>query len=210
MSPKEILRGKIKNLLGTVPREDFIFQGVKAAALLRSSSIWPKYSSIFLFLSINSEIDTSALIKTSLSEGKKVFAPRTDAERLTFYRILSPDGPWTKGPFGIREPEAVKPAGMGLADPASAAPGDFPALILTPGLAFDAKGMRLGRGGGYYDRFFSELDAVTREYLALGLCMDFQIVDTVPAGENDRKMNGLLTGKELIVNTIEEENRWEK
>ena len=199
MSPKEILRGKIKNLSISIPPEDFVFQGEKAAALLRSSPIWPRYSTVFLFLSINSEIDTRPLIETSLRDGKKVFAPRVEADRLVFYRILSPDGPWTKGPFGIRQPEAAKPADMKSADHGSAGTGDFPALILTPGMAFDSFLMRLGRGGGYYDRFFSELDAAGRQYTALGLCMDYQLVDKVPAGENDKRMNGLLTAKELIM-----------
>ena len=197
MSPKEKLRGKIKNLLKTIPEEDFIIQGKKAAVHLRSSFIWPRYSTIFLFLSISSEIDTRSLIETALSDGKKVFAPKTEADRLIFYRILSPDGPWTRGPFGIREPEASGPKGDSHLFPAE--DGDFPALILAPGMAFDHEGKRLGRGGGHYDRFFAELDALGRNYLAVGLCMDFQLVAQVPAGENDKKMNGLLTGKELIV-----------
>ena len=189
MSPKEILRGKIKNLLKSIPPEDFVRQGEKAAALLRPSPIWSEYSTVFLFLSINSEIDTRPLIETSLSDGKKVFVPKAEAERLVFYPVLSPDGPWTKGPFGIRAPETVKPAGARA----------YPALILTPGLAFDAEGMRLGRGGGYYDRFFSELDARGRQYFAIGLCMDFQLVDKVPMEERDKKMNGLLTGEKFIL-----------
>ena len=80
-----------------------------------------------------------------------------------------------------------------------AAGGDFPTLVLTPGLAFDREGRRLGRGAGYYDRFFAELDKDSREYTALGLCMDFQIVEKVPVEPNDKKMDGLLTGTELIL-----------
>jgi len=193
MSPKELLRGEIKKHLNTVSGEEFLLQGAGAAALLCSSPVWLRYEAVFLFLSIkNSEIDTQSLLITALKEGKKAFAPRVEGSRLVFYPVLSADGPWRKGPFGLREPEVPpgEPNGEGPFK-------DFPALILTPGLAFDREGRRLGRGGGYYDRFFAELDEAHREYFALGLCMDFQVVDEVPTGAQDKKMNGLLTKTEL-------------
>ena len=188
MSPKEALRGEIKRIQEKTAREEFSSQGAAAALLLRASPNWQRYKTVFLFLSIKSEIDTWPLLKAALGEGKKVFAPRVESQKLAFYRLSSLDGPWHRGPFGIREPDAGSKA---------AAAQDFPALILAPGLAFDREGRRLGRGGGYYDRFFAEIDGEGREYSALGLCMDFQIVSRVPAGENDKTMNGVLTGKEL-------------
>jgi len=194
MTPKEILRGEIKRQLKTVSGEEFRSQGASAAAFLCSSLLWPRYKTIFLFLSMNSEIDTRPLLEAALKEGKKVFAPRVEAQGLVFCPICSPDGPWHKGPFGIREPPGPSPV---YGEEGSVSPGDFPALILAPGLAFDKAGNRLGRGGGFYDRFFTELDEAGREYMALGLCVDFQIFNRVPAGERDKKMNGLLTGSEL-------------
>ena len=212
MPPKEILREKVKKQLAGISREDFHAQGACAAASLRSSGVWSSYTTIFLFLSMRSEIDTQPLLELALKEGKKVFAPRVEAysgtgedkikDRLVFYPVLSPDGPWDRGPFGIREPAAVDSAGENSGSPCrvkgkGAEAGDFPALILVPGIAFDRKGNRLGRGGGYYDRFFAELDNEGRQYCALGLCMDFQISGEVPSGDQDKKMNGFLTGKEL-------------
>ena len=197
MSPKELLRGEIKKHLKTVDKGEFRSQGAEAAVLLRSSPLWTRYKTVFLFLSMNSEIDTQPLLETALKEGKQVFVPVVEARRLVFCPLLSPDGPWRKGPFGIREPSGppAEKSGEG-----TAALKAFPALILAPGLAFDREGNRLGRGGGYYDRFFAELDGAGREYTALGLCMDFQIVGRVPAGENDKKMDGFLTGIELTLN----------
>jgi len=145
------------------------------------------------------EIDTRPLLMAALNEKKKIFIPRVEKEtstggiksgsRIAFYSITSLEGPWQTGPFGIREPASGKPPET----------GDFPALILTPGLAFDREGNRLGRGAGYYDRFFAELDNEGKHYLALGLCLNFQVIPLVPAGKNDKKMNGLLTGKELTI-----------
>ena len=185
--------------------KDFRSQGAAAAAFLRSSPLWPRYGTIFLFLSMNSEIDTMPLLETALKEGKKVFAPRVEAEgdknstdKLVFYPVLSSDGPWQKGPFGILEPAALPEAAAGRSDE-GAAYERFPALVIVPGLAFDRAGNRLGRGGGYYDRFLAELDEAGRQYISLGLCMDFQIVSQVPVERNDKKVNGILTGKELTI-----------
>ena len=189
ISEKEQLRKKIKTRLSTVSAEEFRLQGASVAALLRSSPIWSRYGSIFLFLSMNREIDTQAILEAALKEGKKVFAPKVNAQSLTFCRILSAEGPWRKGPFGLREPAS---------DESEAAA--FPALILTPALAFDREGNRLGRGAAYYDRLFAELDKDKREYFALGLCMDFQLVNSVPVEVHDKKMHGILTGTGLYIN----------
>ena len=194
MSAKEKLRGEIKNRLKNVSPEEFGIQGRVAASLLCSSSVWPPYKTVFLFLSMNSEIETLPLIKASLEDGKKVFAPRIEAEKLAFCRVLSADGPWRQGPFGTREPFGQESGG---GEPVETE--DFPALVIAPGIAFDRKGNRLGRGRGYYDRFFAELDSSGREYTAFGLCMDFQLVEEVPVSENDKQMDGIVTGKELYL-----------
>jgi 5-formyltetrahydrofolate cyclo-ligase len=192
MSGKESLRAEIKTRLKNVSPEEFDLQGVNAVPHLRSSYIWSKYKTVFIFLSMNSEIETRPLLESSLNDGKKVFAPKAKAEGLIFYHVLSPLGPWLKGPFGIREPIVE---GLGNTKPAGEE--DFPAIIVTPGLAFDRAGNRLGRGKGFYDRFFAKLDSECREYFALGLCMDFQLADHVPVLKNDKQMNGILTEKEL-------------
>ena len=187
---KEELRALIKERLKNTPEKEFAAQGGYAAALLRSSPLWSQYKTILLFLSMNGEIDTWPLLEAALEDGKKVFAPKTEAKNLVFCPVLSADGPWHTGPFGIREP--LSPAEAPARYRADAA--DFPALILTPGLAFDREGNRLGRGGGYYDRFFAGLDAAGMEYFALGFCMDFQLVEKVPAKMTDKQMHGILSG----------------
>jgi 5-formyltetrahydrofolate cyclo-ligase len=103
-------------------------------------------------------------------------------------------GPGLTGRFGVREPEPKRPL----------AAADFPALILCPGLAFDRRGRRLGRGRGFYDRFFAALDQSAGEsarpgFTALGFCMDCQIVDSVPVDRRDRAVGGIITEKRLLL-----------
>lgn len=203
VASKGQIRSEIKKTLKNTKSGAFSAQGEAAAARLRDSPIWPEVEAIFLFLSMKSEIDTQALIKMALEDRKKVFAPKVECEKLIFLPILTANGPWQTGQFGIREP-MEEPREKGRPD--SAASDNIPAirnretlLIIAPGLAFDREGNRLGRGKGYYDRFFAEMDTDGRKYAAIGLCMDFQLFEKVPAGRHDKKMHGILTGREMIL-----------
>ena len=60
-------------------------------------------------------------------------------------------------------------------------------------LAFDSSCWRLGYGGGFYDRTLSGLRAVGRHVVALGIAYDGQLVDKVPTGSYDMRLDGVLT-----------------
>ncbi len=66
--------------------------------------------------------------------------------------------------------------------------GDYD-LIVVPGVAFDRKGNRIGRGRGYYDRFLCKHLNVKR----IGICFDFQLVDEVPTEPNDIRMDEVIS-----------------
>lgn len=59
----------------------------------------------------------------------------------------------------------------------------FPKVLLVPGLAFTKKGGRLGRGGGYYDQYLNN-----HEVLKIGVCLEEQIVPSLPEEEHDQRM----------------------
>jgi 5-formyltetrahydrofolate cyclo-ligase len=94
------------------------------------------------------------------------------------------------GPLGIREPAPLEPSG----------PADFPALIVVPGLAFDRQGRRLGRGGGYYDRFLTAIEGTCPGTAGriIGLCVPSQIVREVPVEPWDHRVDGVCTGEQLL------------
>jgi 5-formyltetrahydrofolate cyclo-ligase len=207
---KSALRRELKARLAALPPEVFSLAGRRAAGRLPQHPLWRQYGSFLLFLSLKDEIDTRPILEAAFAAGKKVFAPRIEFQDkegparprgdLVFYRIF-PSGTngaaWREGPFGIREPLPAPETRLRS--------GDFPALILAPGLAFDPQGRRLGRGGGCYDRFFAALDrgktsafpegsAAALPYTALGLCMDFQLVPLVPAEPWDKQMDAVFSG----------------
>ena len=146
-------------------------------------------------MSLKSEINTLPLIETALNENKKLFLPRVEkdktkqSDKITFYRINANDlhrlDSWSRSSFGIREPFPTEPL----------RPDDFPALIFTPGLAFDREGNRLGHGRAYYDRFFGEIKDLV--FTAAGLCMEPQLVPSVPVDEWDQKIDSLFAEPEF-------------
>jgi 5-formyltetrahydrofolate cyclo-ligase len=191
MISKQELRVKLRVDLKSLPSGCFYDEGRRAAELIGTFPPWREARQILLFLSLPDEIDTAPLLDLALSRGKEVFAPKIERDRIRFFRIASCHGPWETGPCGIREPaDGLAEAGKG----ATAGP----TLIVTPGLAFDRQGRRLGRGKGYYDRFFAALDKDAMGYYALGLCLKCQILPRVPAESLDKTMNAVCTGEELF------------
>jgi 5-formyltetrahydrofolate cyclo-ligase len=214
---KSALRQEIKQRLAQIPEERFREAGQKAAITIPNSPLWQNFQTILLFMSIyDEEIDTLPLMEAALRDNKKLFLPRIEEQNqkssLRFYRVTAKDlvsldsavpplqdpffpdrggslfplnfssisdNPWEMNSFGIMEPVPKDPL----------APADFPALIITPGLAFDRQGNRLGRGKGFYDRFLKELKGL--EYKAAGLCIDIQVVPAVPVEQWDRKVDFL-------------------
>ena len=195
MSPKDELRRSLRASLRALPQAHFSRAGAGAAELLRASPLWGRFQSLLCFFSMKDEIDTTPLLQKALTGGKRVFAPAILGEGLGFYRIFNTEDR-RPGPAGTWEPAGKSPAPLGA--------GDFPALVITPGLGFDLVGGRLGRGRAYYDRFFAGLAegrALTegREagralgVFALGFCLEAQLVPRIPMEAWDWPMDGLCT-----------------
>lgn len=65
------------------------------------------------------------------------------------------------------------------------------AVIIVPGMAYDAMGHRLGRGKGYYDRFLSEL----KDNYKIGICFPWQMAENLPVESHDMRVNEVLTAE---------------
>lgn len=85
--------------------------------------------------------------------------------------------------------QALRPDLVGSAAPLADAPELAPDLIITPLLAFDKYGHRLGQGGGYYDRTF----AVCPDAARVGLAWAAQEIERLPAEGHDIALHGVLT-----------------
>jgi 5-formyltetrahydrofolate cyclo-ligase len=143
-------------------------------------------SVLMAFLSLPHEVDSTPIVLRAWQLGKSVVVPKSAVgrRRLIPYQIETLDTGLTVGPFGIPEPIDGTP---------------FPLpdihLVIVPGLAFDRRGHRLGKGAGFYDRFLREHGFTG---IKVGLGFAEQVVEQVPAEEHDVPLDILVTDREVI------------
>lgn len=152
-------------------------------ALLETGS----YRTIGAYSSFGKEVGTEALIRRLLAAGHQVALPvvsRQPSLKKMDFRLVEQVEALVPGVFGILEPQQGKVV--------------FPEeleIMLLPGLAFSRTGERLGRGGGYYDRYLAKLPP---EVLKIGLAFSEQIAEALPTEEHDLKVDMVITEKEVI------------
>ncbi|MDR0383582.1 MAG: 5-formyltetrahydrofolate cyclo-ligase [Spirochaetaceae bacterium] len=190
MTKKE-LRGIMKRQLNALPKERFSEEGALAAKRLADTRLWKSYGRVLIYLPMPDELDTRALLDIAFSENKDVYSPKVESDTsMRFFRVTRDEGSWVKGAFDIMEPAGREEDVF--------KPEEGAALVISPGLAFDRSGNRMGRGKGFYDRFYEKLFAISPDSACCALCLSCQIVDFVPTEEFDRKVNAICTKDEFI------------
>ena len=141
---------------------------------------------LLVFADLPEEVSTDALALEGLRRGITIVYPRTEHETrtMTLHRVTSLDQLRT-GRFGIREPV---PELCPMVEPEAID------AVLVPGLAWDRRGGRLGRGAGYYDRLFGH--AAWRGFRC-GIFFAFQEVDQVPTEPWDVPLQAVVTDREV-------------
>ncbi len=155
----------------------------KIAEHFINSPFFHDFDIYLCYVSIGSEVDTSIIIDSFLSMGKRVAVPHCKNGVMHFYEITSAEY-LVDGAYGI--PTADINISKKITDFTRA-------LCIVPALSFDKSGHRLGYGGGYYDRFLCDKTIDT-----LGLCYEKCISERLPAEEHDIKINSVLTENGFI------------
>ncbi len=136
-------------------------------------------ATVAAYVSVGSEPGTGPLLEALLATGRRVILP-----------VLLPDDDldWAvhAGPLHSARRGLLEPPGPTLGREAVATAD----VVLTPGLAVDRTGMRMGRGGGSYDRALGRVPVGT---FTCTLLHDGEIVDRVPAGPHDRAVTAAVT-----------------
>ena len=155
------------------------------AALALAGHVFPAQpqagaSIVSAFYPYKSEIDTRPLLGKLAADGWTTSLPI----------IIGPDQPlvfrrWYPG-------EPTIPGDMNIPRPRDEVPKVEPDVLIVPMLAFDAKGYRLGYGGGFYDRTIALLRS-KKKIIAIGAAYSAQQVDEVPHGEHDQPLDYVMT-----------------
>ena len=162
---KAQLRSEIQHTLLALQSESRERKSRRACQRLVAAEQFQNASTVMMFLSLPHEIDTSEAILSAWQLGKSVAGISTEAS-------------------GLPNPTTGLPVPFGDID-----------LVVTPALAFDRNGNRLGRGGGFYDKFFAH-DRL--KACRCGFAYAEQIVKTVPATDHDQTMDMVVTDDEII------------
>jgi len=150
---------------------------------------------IFAYVGVGWEVDTLPLIRQALAEGKAVAVPRwladataaaadsTQRRGMDVCLIRNVDDLRQDGETGFWEPLATAPL-------VSTSDIDF---IMIPCVACDEEGRRLGRGGGYYDRFLASASSVKA-----ALCRADVLQELIPVEAHDVPVDYVVTESRVI------------
>ena len=128
-------------------------------------------------------------MRSAVADGKVILLPRMiGTGRLEFACVHDLEG-LVLGRFGVREPPPS----------CAAQPLSGSSLVLVPGLAFDRRGGRLGRGAGYYDRALAPVRADGVRPLYFGIGFALQLVDSLPTAPHDVRVDGVVTEEEFLL-----------
>lgn len=155
--------------------EEVESESAAVIAIIEQAEWFKKAKNVMIYYPIRNEINLLPLFEKYKDE-KTFILPVTHRYSIELRKIESIEG-LKKGHFGIPEPQT--PTFQGKID-----------LILVPGVAFDKGGHRIGRGGGYYDRFLKRACRTKK----IGVGYDFQFKKSkLPVERHDVMMDGVVT-----------------
>ena len=187
---KKILRARIARLRDSLSGFDVgrLSRSIEERALLFAPYL--RARSVALYSPAGNEVATEAIREHAQKAGKKLFYPRIGAGMDFNLVLLGGREELRPGRYGILEP-----AGDGILQPGGPTSDEEGLVVFVPGIAFDLRGNRLGRGQGWYDRLLAALgDGAT----PIALAYEFQISDGIPAEAWDRKVDYIVTERRVI------------
>ena len=194
------VRRVMRRLRAGQPPEQARTRSAAAQARLMRWPLWAQARSVAMYVGVKGELATHDLLQAAWQAEKVVWLPRVrpDAPGLMDFAACSGLDQLRPGPLGLLEPlDSLPGVGPEMANAVNSGAGQpvfAPDLALLPGVAFDLAGGRLGYGGGYYDRFLAEALNCPR----VGLCFEFQLVESLPLAPWDQRVNYICTEERML------------
>lgn len=180
---KLTLRKQMRAVREALPATACDTRSTKAIERVLELDAFREASVVLAFASIRNEVRTRELMEAVWSAGRRLVLPRVVDEELEL-RLVARETALVEGAFSVPEPpgelERVEPGEIDFA--------------LVPALAIDARGYRIGYGGGYYDRLLPQLaNAAT-----CAIAYDFQLIAEMPELPFDVAVDWVVTDERLI------------
>jgi 5-formyltetrahydrofolate cyclo-ligase len=183
---KLALRDQLLTARGRLPVAVLAARARSVSDLLLAADEVRRAATVAAYVSVGREPGTGVLLDALLAAGKRVILP-----------LLQPDNDLDWAVY--TGPASLASARRGLLEPLGPALGDEAIAgadaVIVPGLAVDRTGLRLGRGGGSYDRALGRVPVGTFTCVVLN---DDELLDQVPAAAHDRRVTAAVTEERLV------------
>ena len=175
---KQVVRRAIRARLRELTTDSRRERSARLRRLVTGLPEWRRASRVLSFASTPTEPDLDPMPK-DVPEVEFCY-PKVEGDHLEVYRVSSPDE-LTVSSVAIREPDPARHERI--------VPSELD-LLLIPGLAFTKGGERLGRGCGFFDRFLGGQEI---RGVRVGICFDFQVLETIPQLAHDVVVDVVVT-----------------
>lgn len=173
------LRTKIKLMRENMPKSEVESLSSAVYTKLFSLDYMREKSTFFVYKSFRNEVDTSGIINALLAQNKTVSHPLIIGDKII--SALPTSSEWVKDAFNIETPKNYKE--LSSVD-----------VAIIPLIACDKNKNRVGFGKGFYDKFLSETPCIK-----IGLCYDFQVIDSITPNPWDVKLDYIITPTKIIL-----------
>lgn len=183
---KRALRAALRQRLMSLTPGELHDRSAAATRRLAETGEFRRAKAVMIFLPLRYEVDACPVALKGWQAGKVVTVPLVSYQQKHMIPVTlrSLDDPMDTDGYGVRTPTTQEPYPIELID-----------LVVVPGLGFDREGGRIGRGGGFYDRFLSQ---ESFRGVACGLALSDQVIDSVPRHEHDVPLDMLVTDEGVL------------
>lgn len=174
---KQSLRRLVRQLKSQMTSDKKQMQSDNVFAQIEQSDYFAKAETIAAYWSFDNEVDTHRFIER-WADRKDIYLPVVNGDDLLF-RKFTGTRDMREGAFGIMEPTGEQLDDLSKIN-----------LVIVPGMAFDKRNNRMGRGRGFYDRILSATNA-----MKVGVAYKCQIFEQIPTCNNDIQMDKIIFPK---------------
>lgn len=174
---KTEIRKIVRGLKKEVPLEEKKRRSMPIMERVSTLPAFEQAKTVLLYWSMDDEVYTHEFVR-QWYERKRILLPCVDGDDLLLRQYTGPESMQPGPQFGIPEPTGEVFTELEKVE-----------MIVVPGVAFDRKNNRMGRGRGFYDRLLKS----TPNAVKVGVAFDFQIFDSIPVESFDVPMDFVVT-----------------